>query len=57
MLSNKDVNKMKKVVALVTGGNRGIGASCVEVLAKMGASVVINYWRISNFVIKRERYY
>lgn len=34
---------MKRVVALVTGSNRGIGASCVEEFAKMGASVIINY--------------
>ena len=34
---------MKNVVALVTGSNRGIGASCVEEFAKQGVSVIINY--------------
>ena len=34
---------MKKIVALVTGGNRGIGASCIEEFAKNGVNVVINY--------------
>lgn len=34
---------MKRVVALVTGGNRGIGASCVEEFARQGVTVVINY--------------
>ena len=34
---------MKKIVALVTGGNRGIGASCIEEFAKAGVNVVINY--------------
>ncbi len=34
---------MKKVVALVTGSNRGIGASCIEEFAKQGVSVIINY--------------
>lgn len=34
---------MKKVVALVTGSNRGIGASCIEEFAKKGVSVIINY--------------
>lgn len=34
---------MKKTVALVTGGNRGIGASCIEEFAANGVNVVINY--------------
>ena len=34
---------MKKVVALVTGSNRGIGASCIEEFAKNGVNVIINY--------------
>ena len=32
-----------KVVALVTGSNRGIGAACIEEFAKQGVSVIINY--------------
>ena len=34
---------MSKTVALVTGSNRGIGASCIEEFAKQGVSVIINY--------------
>ena len=34
---------MSKIVALVTGGNRGIGASCIEEFAKQGVNVIINY--------------
>jgi len=34
---------MNKTVALVTGSNRGIGASCIREFAKQGANVVINY--------------
>jgi 3-oxoacyl-[acyl-carrier protein] reductase len=30
-------------VALVTGGSRGIGAACSELLARAGASVVVNF--------------
>ena len=36
-------DRMKRVVALVTGSNRGIGAACVEEFAKQGVTVVINY--------------
>ena len=34
---------MSKAVALVTGSNRGIGASCIEELARKGVNVIINY--------------
>jgi 3-oxoacyl-[acyl-carrier protein] reductase len=30
-------------IALVTGGSRGIGRACCEILAKQGATVVVNY--------------
>jgi NAD(P)-dependent dehydrogenase (short-subunit alcohol dehydrogenase family) len=33
----------KNKVALITGGSRGIGRSCAELLAKNGCSVIINY--------------
>ena len=34
---------MSKIVALVTGSNRGIGRSCVLEFAKSGVNVIINY--------------
>jgi 3-oxoacyl-[acyl-carrier protein] reductase len=30
-------------VAIVTGGSRGIGKACVELLAHLGANIVVNY--------------
>jgi 3-oxoacyl-[acyl-carrier protein] reductase len=32
-------------VAIVTGGSRGIGKACVELLAHLGANIVVNYVR------------
>lgn len=34
---------MKKTVALITGSNRGIGASCIREFASAGVDVIINY--------------
>jgi len=34
---------MNRVVALVTGSNRGIGKVCIEEFAKQGVTVIINY--------------
>lgn len=34
---------LKDMVALVTGGGRGIGAACSELLARNGAAVGVNY--------------
>ncbi|MBQ8535077.1 MAG: 3-oxoacyl-ACP reductase FabG [Bacilli bacterium] len=39
---------MNRVVALVTGSNRGIGRSCIEEFAKRGVTVVINYCHHEN---------
>ena len=47
---------MEKVVALVTGSNRGIGRSCIEAFAKAGASVVINYCHHEEEAKELEKY-
>ena len=47
---------MKKTVALVTGSNRGIGASCIEEFAKLGVNVVINYCHHEEEAKKLEKY-
>ena len=35
--------QLKGRIALVTGGSRGIGRACCEVLAAQGATVVVNF--------------
>lgn len=47
---------MKKTVALITGSNRGIGASCAEGFAKAGVNVVINYCHHSQEAIDFAEY-
>jgi len=47
---------MKRIVALVTGSNRGIGKSCIEEFAKAGVDVVINYYHHKAEAEKLEKY-
>ncbi len=47
---------MKKIVALVTGSNRGIGRSCIEEFAKSGVNVVINYCHHEEEAKELEKY-
>lgn len=47
---------MKNIVALVTGGNRGIGAKCVEEFAKLGVNVIINYCHHKEEAKQLEKY-
>ena len=47
---------MKRVVALVTGSNRGIGKACIESFAKQGVTVVINYCHHKDEALKLKQY-
>ncbi len=40
---NLDKLQLRGSVAIVTGGSRGIGRAIVELLAQLGAHVVVNY--------------
>ncbi len=42
---NLDNLTLRGKVAIVTGGSRGIGRAVVELLAELGADVVVNYFR------------
>lgn len=42
---NLDDLQLRGRVAVVTGGSRGIGKACVELLAHLGANLVVNYVR------------
>lgn len=47
---------MGKLVALVTGSNRGIGRSCIIEFAKAGIDVVINYCHHEDEALELEEY-
>lgn len=47
---------MGKLVALVTGSNRGIGRSCIIEFAKSGIDVVINYCHHEDEALELEEY-
>ncbi|MFN2515556.1 MAG: SDR family NAD(P)-dependent oxidoreductase [Pyrinomonadaceae bacterium] len=55
---NLDNLNLRDRVAIVTGGSRGIGRAVVEILASLGARVVVNYVRdpaAAELVVKRAR--
>ena len=51
----KKENNLKGIVAMVTGGATGIGASIVEVLAKDGASVACCYNKSKDSALKLQK--